>query len=69
MNGTTQAILFVFGLAFVAFGILELALILTPALVGLAFPLLIGFVLITGAVKGRKNRKRLKTTLNGALNR
>ena len=68
MNGTLQAILFILGVAFVGFGLLELAMIIGGALTGLIFPLLIGAALIAPAVSSHKRRKALRRTARGILN-
>lgn len=67
MNGTLQAILFILGVAFVGFGLLELAMVIGGALTGLIFPLLIGAALIAPAVSSHKNRKALKRAAKGIV--
>lgn len=60
MNGTAQALLFVAGVILVGIGLVELTLTVAGALVGLAFPLLIGAALVVPAVSARKKRKALR---------
>ncbi len=59
MSGTTQAILFIIGLAFLGLAFVK-AVLLLGAAVGVLFPLAIGAAFILPSVVHKKHRKRLR---------